>query len=89
MDIIQDPKDLGSALRRFRREHKLTQVEVSQRAGRSRDILYRLEQGKDVSVTALMDIMRAMGVAFELRAGGLPTLEEMRRRFDEGSDDAS
>ena len=89
MDIIKDQHTLGEAIRRFRRSQKLTQVEVSKRSGRSRDILYRLEQGKDVSVSALMDIMRAMGAAMEVRPAGLPTMAQMRKRFGEDSDDAS
>ncbi|ROZ69412.1 XRE family transcriptional regulator [Ramlibacter sp. WS9] len=89
MDISKNPQELGEAVRRFRRARKLTQVQVSHLSGRSRDILYRLEQGKDVSVSALMDIVRAMGASLELRTAGLPTLEEMRERFAGDDDDAA
>jgi HTH-type transcriptional regulator / antitoxin HipB len=89
MDTSKSPQELGEAVRRFRRARKLTQVQVSHLSGRSRDILYRLEQGKDVSVSALMDILSAMGAALELRAAGMPTLEEMRERFAKDDDDAA
>ena len=89
MDTISSQQELGNAVRQYRRARKLSQVEVSRRSGRSRDVLYRLELGRDVSVSALMDILAAMGAGIEVRARGLPTLEEMRSRFAEDADDDS
>ena len=64
---------------------------MAARAGRSRDILYRLERGEDVTVSALMDFLRALGLSLSLQPAGLPTLEEMQRRFagDPLDDDAA
>ncbi|MEO6276980.1 helix-turn-helix transcriptional regulator [Roseateles sp.] len=91
MDTLRLPADLGTALKAHRQEHGLTAVDVAARAGRSRDILYRLERGEDVTVSALMDILRALGLSLALQPAGLPTLEEMQRRFaadDHGDDQA-
>ncbi|MEO5672829.1 MAG: helix-turn-helix transcriptional regulator [Ramlibacter sp.] len=89
MDIIRTQQDLGGAIKRFRQTQKLTQVEVSRRANRSRDVLYRLELGKDVSVSALMDILASMGATLEVRGRGLPTMEEMRKRFAQDGNDSA
>lgn len=83
MDKIVTRHDLGEAVKRFRRNRNLTQVEVARRANRSRDVLYRLEIGKDVSVSALMDLLASMGATLEVRTREFPTMEEMRNRFAE------
>lgn len=81
MDTIRLPIDLGAALKAQRQRQGLTAVDVAARAGRSRDILYRLERGEDVTVSALLDILRALGLSLALQSAGLPTLAEMQRRF--------
>ncbi|WP_327574691.1 helix-turn-helix transcriptional regulator [Roseateles sp.] len=81
MDIIRLPSDLGAAVRSHRQQLALTAVDVAARAGRSRDILYRLERGEDVTVSALLDILRALGLSLALQPAGMPTLAEMQRRF--------
>jgi transcriptional regulator with XRE-family HTH domain len=81
MDILRTPGDIGAAVRAARLERRLTAVEVARRSGRSRDILHRLENGGDISLRALTDILQAMGCALELRDAGPPTLEEMRARY--------
>ncbi len=87
MDTLRLPADLGAALKAHRQHQGLTAVDVAARAGRSRDILYRLERGEDVTVSALFDILRALGLSLSLQSAGLPTLDEMQRRFAEASDD--
>lgn len=81
MDTLRLPADLGAALKAHRQQQGLTAVDVAVRAGRSRDILYRLERGDDVTVSALMDILRAQGLSLALQPAGLPTLDKMQRRF--------
>jgi DNA-binding phage protein len=65
----------------------LKAVEVARRSGRSRDILHRLEGGQDVSVSSLLDILRAMNLSLSLVPAGTPTMEEVRERF--GDDDGT
>lgn len=83
MDTIRLPTDLGLAIRAHRKQQRLSATAVANHSGRSRDILHRLERGDDVTVSALMDILRAMGASLVLQSAGMPTLDEMRRRFDE------
>jgi transcriptional regulator with XRE-family HTH domain len=53
---------------------------IAEKSGRSRDVLNRLEKGRDVSLTSLLAILAAMGHTIEIVGLGLPTREEMRRR---------
>jgi transcriptional regulator with XRE-family HTH domain len=80
---LRTPADLGRALRDLREQRKLTTVELARRSGRSRDLIYRMESGRDVSSSALFDILRALDSSIEIRPAGLPTLQEMRERFKE------
>lgn len=81
MDKIRLPTDLGKAIAKYRKDNKLSAVDVSAKAGRSRTVLHKLERGEDVTVTSLFDILRAMGLCLSLQKAGMPTLEEMQRRF--------
>lgn len=91
MDKIKTNISLGAAFKRIRQEKNLRPTDLSIASGRSRDILYRLEAGKDVSVSALLDILRASGYAIQLVPAGMPTLEEVRAAFanDDEDDDAT
>lgn len=80
-DIIRIPQDLGSAVKKARKVQKRTVVEVAQHAGRSRDVLHRLERGDDVTVASLMDVLNTLGLVIRLERVGLPTLQEMQARF--------
>lgn len=80
---LRTPADLGRALRELRESRKLTTVELARRSGRSRDLIYRLESGRDISSSALFDILRALDSSIEIRRAGLPTLDEMKERFQE------
>jgi len=85
-DKIRIPADLGQAVREHREAAKLSTVHIAQRSGRSRDVLHRLERGEDVTVASLFDILRAMDLTVRLESRGMPTLEEMRKRFSADSD---
>ncbi|MBC5765942.1 helix-turn-helix domain-containing protein [Ramlibacter albus] len=80
-NIIRTPADLGAAIRQLRIDRDITAVELADRSGRSRDLLWRLESGRDVSSSALFDVLRALGVTLEITPATLPTLEEIRERF--------
>jgi transcriptional regulator with XRE-family HTH domain len=81
MDKIRLPADLGKAIAKHREDNKLSAVAVSTRAGRSRTVLQKLERGEDVTVSSLFDILRAMDLCLSLQKAGMPTLDEMQRRF--------
>lgn len=92
MDKLRLPADLGKAIAAYREKNKLSAVAVASRAGRSRTVLHKLERGEDVTVASLFDILRAMGICLTLERAGMPTLEEMQRRFageDDDNDDAA
>lgn len=87
MDKIKTTQMLGTAFRAMRGEAGLTPTQIAARSGRSRDILYRLEGGKDISVSALLDLLRATGHAIQIVPAGIPTIEQMRAMFQEDGDD--
>jgi DNA-binding phage protein len=78
---IRTLADLAQAVQHARETQALTATVVARRAGRSRDILYRLERGDDVSVSSLLDLLQAMGHQLALVPSRLPTLDEARERF--------
>ena len=88
-DKLRTPQDLGQALKTLRQERKLKAIDIGVHSGRSRDVLNRLEKGRDVTVHSLFDILRAMGLSVRIENAGMPTLEEMQARFAEDDDDAT
>lgn len=95
-DKIRLPQDLGRAIQAARKAARLKATDIAERSGRSRNVLYRLERGEDVTVASLLDILRAMDLTLRLERLGMPSLEEVRQRFaaeddedDEGPGDAS
>ena len=81
MDTLSTSAALGQAVRELRLQNGLKASDIAARAGRSRDILYRLERGQDLTVSAMLDILRAMGQTLALVPARMPTLEEMRKQF--------
>jgi HTH-type transcriptional regulator / antitoxin HipB len=81
MSDIQTLAELGQAVRAARLAAGLTTVEVAKDSGRSRDVLHRLENGQDVSVSSLLAILAAMQRRLELASVTRPTLGDMQRRF--------
>ncbi len=81
--VIRTPADLGLAVRTVRTQQKVSATDLARRSGHSRDLLWRLESGRDVSSSAILDVLRALGCALQIDSAELPTLEEMRERFKE------
>ena len=86
MDKLKLPTDLGNAIAQYRADNKLSAVAISRKAGRSRTVLHNLERGQDVTVGSLFDLLRAMGLCLCLEKAGMPTLDEMQRRFADEDD---
>lgn len=86
-DTIRLPADLGAALQLRRKAARLSVTAVAQRAGKARDVVYRLERGDEASVSSLMAVLNAMGLVLRLEKAGLPTLQEVQARFAEDEDD--
>ena len=87
MDKLKIPIDLGKAIADYRADNKLSAVAIARKAGRSRTVLHNLERGGDVTVASLFEILRAMGLCLSLQKSGMPTLDEMQRRFADEDDE--
>ena len=90
-DIIRLIDELGPLLRARRIELGLSKKELAQRAGKVREVIYRLECGEDVTLSSLMAVLGALGLAMRLEKAGLPTMQEVAARFglDEDDEDAA
>ena len=92
-DIISDkprlPQELGALLARRRVELGLSKKAVAERAGRVREVVYRLEGGEEASVSSLFDLLRALNLVMRIEPAGLPTMEEVAAAFNKDDDDAS
>lgn len=85
-DKIRLPDELGAQLRARRRALGMTKSELAERAGKVREVVYRLEAGEDTTVSSLMAVLSALRLAMRLEPAGLPTAEEVARRFQEEDD---
>lgn len=85
-DTIRLPDELGHQLRARREALGLGKSELANRAGKVREVVYRLEAGEDTTVSSLMAVLGALGLALRLEPVGLPTAEEVARRFLEDED---
>lgn len=75
--------ELGEQLRAHRESLGMTKSELAERAGKVREVVYRLEAGEDTTVSSLLAVLGALGLAMRLERVGLPTAEEVARRFRE------
>lgn len=90
-DSIRFPNELGSRLRERRLALGLSKKDLARRAGKVREVIYRLERGEDVTLSSLMAVLEALGLVMRLEQAGLPTMQEVAARFrlDEDDEDAS
>lgn len=87
-DTIRLLSDLAEALRQHRVATGLSKKELAERAGKVREVVYRLEAGEDTTVSSLLAVLGALGLALRIEKAGLPTMEEVAARFAEDDDDA-
>ena len=87
-DTIRLPDELGRQLGEHRKALKMSKSELAKKAGKVREVVYRIESGEDTTVSSLMAVMGALGLAMRLESVGLPSAKEVARRFQE-DDDAS
>jgi transcriptional regulator with XRE-family HTH domain len=80
MDKIRIIADVGLQVKAIRQATKIRTTLIAEKSGRSRDVLNRLEKGRDVSLKSLLVILAAMDKTIEIVPLGRPTREEMRRR---------
>lgn len=87
-DNLRLPDDLGHALQQRRKALGMSKSELAEKAGKVREVVYRLEAGQDTTVSSLMAVLSALGMAMHLEPVGLPTAAEVARRFQEDDDAA-
>jgi HTH-type transcriptional regulator / antitoxin HipB len=87
-DIIRLPDELGLQLQLRRKTLDMSKSELADKAGKVREVVYRLEAGQDTTVSSLMAVLGALGLAMRLEPVGLPSAAEVARRFEEDDDAA-
>jgi transcriptional regulator with XRE-family HTH domain len=83
---IRLPDELGQQLREQRLSLKLSKSELAARAGKVREVVSRLENGQDSTISSLMAVLGALRLAMRLERVGLPSAAEVARRFQEDDD---
>lgn len=86
-DTVRLPDELGRQLVARRKALGLSKSELAQRAGKVREVVYRLEAGEDSTVSSLLAVLGALGLALRLEPAGLPSAQEVARRFQMDDDD--
>lgn len=84
--IIRLPDELGAQLREQRTLQKLSKTDLAARAGKVREVISRLEDGQDSTVSSLLAVLNALGLAMRLERVGLPSAQEVARRFQDDED---
>lgn len=51
----------------------MSKSELADRAGKVREVIYRLEAGEDTTVSSLMAVLSALRLVMRLEPAGLPT----------------
>jgi len=85
-DTIRLADELGHQLRAHREAQGLGKSELAKRAGKVREVVYRLEAGQDTTVSSLMAVLGALGLTMQLQRAGLPSALEVARRFQDEDD---
>ncbi len=84
--IIRLPDELGHQVEEHRKARKMSKTALAEKAGKVREVVYRLEAGEDTTVSSLLAVLGALGLAIRLERVGLPSAEEVARRFQDDED---
>lgn len=85
-DKIRLPDELGLQLRQRREALGMRKSELAKKAGKVREVIYRLEAGEDSTVSSLLAVLGALGLALRLERSGLPSAHEVAARFQDDDD---
>jgi transcriptional regulator with XRE-family HTH domain len=86
-DIIRLSDELGAQLRQQRETLGLSKSQLADKAGKVREVIYRLEAGEDTTVSSLLAVLGALGLALRLEKAGLPSASDVARRFQQDDQD--
>ena len=87
-DNIRLPDELGQQLQARRKALGMSKSALADRAGKVREVIYRLEAGEESTVSSLFAVMGAMGLLMRVEHVGLPTATEVAARVMEEGDDS-
>lgn len=85
-DKVRLPDELGRQLREQREALGMSKSELAGKAGKVREVIYRLEAGEDSTVSSLLAVLGALGLALRLERAGLPSASEVAARFQDDDD---
>ncbi|MDE1999602.1 MAG: helix-turn-helix domain-containing protein [Burkholderiales bacterium] len=88
-DKIRLPDELGAQLRERRVALGMRKSQLAEKAGKVREVIYRLEAGEDSTVSSLLAVVNALGLALRLESAGMPSASEVSARFQDDEDDAA
>jgi len=80
------PDELGRQLREQREALGMSKSDLAVKAGKVREVIYRLEAGEDSTVSSLLAVLSALGLALRLERAGLPSASEVAARFQDDDD---
>jgi transcriptional regulator with XRE-family HTH domain len=83
------PLELGALVRARRESLGFTKKGLADKAGKVREVIYRIEGGQDVSVSSLLDVLRVLGLKLAIEPAGIPRMEDVSRAFNLDGDDAA
>lgn len=75
-DKVQRPEDIGRRMQERRQALGMSKSELARRAGRVREVIYRLEGGEDCTVASVLAVLAALGLTLKLEPPGLPKTNE-------------
>lgn len=82
VEIVRSPKSLGVALRRHRRQLKLTQAELSTRAGIRQGTVSQVENGLEtMKLRTLMHLLRALDLEMTIQPRSRGSHSEIESLF--------
>src|SRR5262249_24372250 len=70
-DIVRLPDELGRQWLQSREALGMTKSELAEKAVKVREVVYRLEAGQDSTVSSMLAVLAALGLALRLEAVGL------------------
>ncbi|MBC7666468.1 MAG: helix-turn-helix domain-containing protein [Caulobacter sp.] len=82
------PAELSVQIAARRGQLGLTKKGLAERAGKVREVIYRIEEGQDVNVSSLVDVLRVLGLKLALVPAGIPSMEDVAKVFNEDDDAA-
>ncbi len=85
-DMIRLPDELGKRLRERRESLGMSKSALADKAGKVREVVYRLEAGEDTTVSSLLAVTGALGLVIRLEPAGLPSAAEVAARFMQEDD---